>query len=91
MVKDHSDRERGNPLPSRGLLFLISQSFSTGWNNKYFIVRTTRDRSDDLIHHERTLYHEIKTIIFKNTLNVQSQHSPGIGLFSLTKLIYTYY
>ena len=24
MVKDHSDSERGNPLPPHGLLFLIS-------------------------------------------------------------------
>ena len=27
MVKDHSDRERGNPLPSHRLLFLISSIF----------------------------------------------------------------
>ena len=49
MVKDHSDSERGNPLPPHGLLFLINskgsficiippsllhQSWSTGWNEK---------------------------------------------------------
>ena len=28
MVKDHSDNERGNPLPSHGLLFLISSKGS---------------------------------------------------------------
>ena len=28
MVKDHSDRERGNPLPPRGLLFpIISKGY----------------------------------------------------------------
>ena len=27
MVKDHSDSERGNPLPPHGLLFLISKGF----------------------------------------------------------------
>ena len=44
MVKDHSDSEKGNPLPTHMLLFLISskgsfictipQSWSTGWNEK---------------------------------------------------------
>ena len=43
MVKDHSDSERGNPLPPHGLLFSINskvgffyihQSWSTGWNEK---------------------------------------------------------
>ena len=43
MVKDHSDRERGNPLPSHGILFPINskgsficmiQSWITGWNEK---------------------------------------------------------
>ena len=41
MVKDHSDSERGNPLPPHGLLFPISrqdntyhQLWSTGWNEK---------------------------------------------------------
>ena len=28
MVKDHSDSERGNPLPPHGLLFLISSKGS---------------------------------------------------------------
>ena len=48
MVKDHSDREKGNPLPPHRLLFPINskgcfictipqtgyQSWSTGWNEK---------------------------------------------------------
>ena len=48
MVKDHSDIERGNPLPPHGLLPISSkgsficiiphkglhQSWSTGWNEK---------------------------------------------------------
>ena len=44
MVKDHSDSERGNPLPPHGLFFWINskgyficmllQSWSTGWNEK---------------------------------------------------------
>ena len=49
MVTDHSDSERGNPLPPHGLLFptarvilyapphrqdLLYQSLSTGWNEK---------------------------------------------------------
>ena len=28
MVKDHSDSERGNPVPPHGLLFLISSNGS---------------------------------------------------------------
>ena len=28
MVKDHSDSERGNPLPTHGLLFVISSKGS---------------------------------------------------------------
>ena len=70
MVKDHSSSERGKPLPPHGLLFPISskgsfictipqtgyhiprpvlhQSWSTGWNEM-------KDRSDDPLHHERTL------------------------------------
>ena len=44
MVKDHSDSEKGNPLPPHRLLFPISskgsfictipQTGSTGWNEK---------------------------------------------------------
>ena len=37
MVKDHSDRERGNPLPPHGVLFLIS-------SKGYFICITPIDR-----------------------------------------------
>ena len=55
MVKDHSDSERGNPLPPHGLLFPISSmgSFictipqSTGWNEKLLNGSTPQDRSDD--------------------------------------------
>ena len=47
MIKDHSDSERGNPLPPlHVLLFLISSQGSTIW-----------DRSDDPSHHKWTLYH----------------------------------
>ena len=64
MVKDHSDSEKGNPLPPHRLLFpinskgsfictiprpLLHQSWSTGW------VHPVNDRSDDPSHHERTL------------------------------------
>ena len=31
MVKDHSDSERGNPLPPHGLLFLIDSKGSFIW------------------------------------------------------------
>ena len=34
MVKDHSDRERGNPLPPHGLLFSIN-------SKAYMITHTT--------------------------------------------------
>ena len=42
MVKDHSDIEKGNPLPPHRLLLsinsipqpLLPQSWSTGWNEK---------------------------------------------------------
>ena len=48
MVKDHSDIERGNPLPPHGLLFPINSKgsfictiprplWSTGWNEKYSV------------------------------------------------------
>ena len=40
MVKDHSDSDRGNPLPPlNGLLFLISSKglWSTGWNKKQHV------------------------------------------------------
>ena len=35
MVKDHSDSERGNPLPPHGLLFLISRELG---NNIYVSI-----------------------------------------------------
>ena len=37
MVKDHSDSEKGNPLPPHGLLFLIS-------SKGYFICAIQKDR-----------------------------------------------
>ena len=62
MVKDHSDSERGNPLPPHGLLFRISSkgSFICIMDNTYhghcYTIRgalygtrnnTMKDRSDD--------------------------------------------
>ena len=35
MVKDHSDSERGNPLPSHGLLYPISILFTVIWRQTY--------------------------------------------------------
>ena len=35
MVKDHSDSERGNPLPPHGLLFLISSKGSRRQDSTY--------------------------------------------------------
>ena len=62
MVKDHSDSERGNPLPPHRLLFSIS---STGfvtpvvehWLEREIAqwVHPMKDRSNDPSHHERTL------------------------------------
>ena len=63
MVKDHSDSERGNPLPPHGLLFPININGSficiipqtvvereiTQW------VHPMKDRCDDPSQHERTL------------------------------------
>ena len=37
MVKDHSDSERGNPLPPHGLLFLIN-------SKNYFYMHNPIDR-----------------------------------------------
>ena len=62
MVKDHSDSERGNPLPPHGLQtgyhiprHLFHQSWSTSWNEKYLNRSTMKDRSDDPSDHKRTL------------------------------------
>ena len=77
MVKDHSDSERGNPLPPHGLLFPINSkeiymhhptdriahtmAFVTPvvehWLEREIPqwVHHTKDQSDNLSHHERTL------------------------------------
>ena len=67
MVKDHSDSERGNPLPPHGLLFPISskdyficiipQTVMEHWLEQEIAqwVHPMKDRSDGPWHHERTL------------------------------------
>ena len=70
MVKDHSDSERGNPLPPHGLLFLIGskgsficiipQPLYPSWRalvgtRNSSMGSTMKDRSDNPSHHERTL------------------------------------
>ena len=62
MVNDHSDSYRGKPLPAHGILFSISsipQPYTSrgalaGTRNNS-MGPTTKDRSDDPSHHERTL------------------------------------
>ena len=44
MVKDHSDSERGNPLPPHGLLFPIS-------SRDYFICTIPHDFRQDCTYH----------------------------------------
>ena len=39
MVKDHSDSERGNPLPQHGLLFLINSKGSFIYYSLYYTSR----------------------------------------------------
>ena len=70
MVKDHSDSERGNTLPPLlGIVYMhyptdriahttafVTPVGNTGWNEKYLNVSTMKDRSDDPLHHERTLF-----------------------------------
>ena len=70
MVEDHSDSERGKPLPPHGLLFPISSkgyllepreritdktACVTGWNEKQLNGYTMKDRPDNPSHHKRTL------------------------------------
>ena len=75
MVKDHSDSERGNPLPPHGLLFQQgffymhhptdrirhTMAFVTPvvehWLEREIAqwFHPMKDRSDDPLHHERTL------------------------------------
>ena len=66
MVKDHSDSERGNPLPPHRLLFLISSKGSLYASSHSRLereiaqwVHLMKDRSDDPLHHERTLLPQI--------------------------------
>ena len=70
MVKDHSDSEKGNPLPPHRLLLSINSKGSficTIPHTTAFVtpvvereiaqwVHPIKDRSDDPSHHERTLY-----------------------------------
>ena len=69
MIKDHSDSERGNPLPLHGLLFPINCKGSFVCTIPHVIpvvehwlereiaqwVHPMKDRSDDPSHSERTL------------------------------------
>ena len=87
MVKDHSDSERGNPLPSHGLFFPINSkvffymhhptdriahttAFVTPvvehWLEREIaqLVHPMKDRSDDHLHHERTLLPPIGAPIY---------------------------
>ena len=72
MEKDHWNSDRGNPLPvQHALHFSISSKGyficiipQTGWHilrhllyQSWSIGAIMRDRSDDLLHHERALYH----------------------------------
>ena len=72
MVKDHSDSEKGNPLPLTNHPSYIPrplshQLWSTGWNEKYLNGSTIRVRVEDLSHHEQTLNHrKIKTVSVLN-------------------------
>ena len=68
MVKNHSDSEKGNPLPPHRLLFTINSKGSfictipdriahtTAWLERDIAqwVHPMKDRSDDPSHHERT-------------------------------------
>ena len=68
MVKDHSDSEKGNPLPPHRLLFPINskgsfictipQTVVEHWLEREIAqwVHPMKDRFDDPSHHERTLY-----------------------------------
>ena len=72
MVKDHSDSEKGNPLPPHRLLLSINPGFFYTHHTTDRITHTVvehwlereiaqwvhpmKDRSNDPPHHERTLY-----------------------------------
>ena len=60
MVKDHSDSEKGNPLPPHRLLLSINSKGSSvveHWMEREIAqwVHSMKDRSDDPSHQERTL------------------------------------
>ena len=70
MVKDHSDSERGNPLPPHGFFYMHHPTDRIAHTTAFVIpvvehwlerkiaqwVHPMKDRSDDPSHHERTLY-----------------------------------
>ena len=74
MVKDHSDSEKGNPLPPHRLLLSInSKGFVTPvvehWLEREIAqwVHHMKDRSDDPSHHERPAPKEIAFLITSPT------------------------
>ena len=103
MVKDHSDSERGNPVPPHGLLFstictipqpLLHQLRSTGWNEKQ-LNRSTPWRIDPTTHRtmmsERS-YHgatsrSLKWMKAKHVLSIQTTTTTTTTLRRLKQLI----
>ena len=76
MVKDHSDSERGNPLPPHGLLFLImvyhSQvgHFKTHNNAKHYNPRYVRFFSLSISRYIIHRYIILKLTTMKNTITL---------------------
>ena len=82
MVKDHSDSERGNPLPPHGFFYMHhptdriadTMAFVTlvvkHWLEREIAqwVHPMKDRSDDPSHHERTLLPRGARIILFNSV-----------------------
>ena len=82
MVKDHSDSERGNPLPPHGFFYMHhptdriahTMAFVTPvvkhWLEREIAqwVHPIKDRSDDPLHHERTLLPRGARIILFNSV-----------------------
>ena len=82
MVKDHSDSERGNPLPPHGFFYMHhptdriahTMAFVTPvvkhWLEREIAqwVHPMKDRSDDPSHHERTLLPRGARIILFNSV-----------------------
>ena len=85
MIKEQSDSQRGNLLlPLDGLFFSISSSkgFQTGQHILEFLLpamstdrneKELRDRSDDPLHHERTLDHFWLLSIHEGIDQIQSE------------------